>query len=55
MLYCSLQRSTFTFILNPGVKALISAIDGSLESVEMNDKDAQEAALDALGQIGSSK
>ncbi|KFK38863.1 hypothetical protein AALP_AA3G170300 [Arabis alpina] len=35
------------------VKALISAIDGSLESPEMNDTDAQEAALDALGQIGS--
>ena len=37
------------------MKALISAIDGSLESVEMNDTDAQEAAIDALGQMGSSK
>lgn len=36
------------------MKALISATDGSLESVEMNDTDAQEAAIDALGQIGSS-
>ncbi|XP_020886884.1 uncharacterized protein LOC9318984 isoform X2 [Arabidopsis lyrata subsp. lyrata] len=35
------------------VKALISATDGSLESVEMNDTDAQEAAIDAIGQIGS--
>ncbi|CAF1934546.1 unnamed protein product [Brassica oleracea] len=35
------------------VKALISAIDASLESPEMNDTDAHEAALDALGQIGS--
>lgn len=37
------------------MKELISAIDGCLESPEMNDTDAQEAALDALGQIGSSK
>ncbi|KAL0900050.1 hypothetical protein Bca101_084011 [Brassica carinata] len=35
------------------VKALVSAIDASLESPEMNDTDAHEAALDALGQIGS--
>ncbi|KAG5398594.1 hypothetical protein IGI04_020408 [Brassica rapa subsp. trilocularis] len=35
------------------VKALVSAIDASLESPEMNDTNAHEAALDALGQIGS--
>nr|VDD46343.1 unnamed protein product [Brassica oleracea] len=45
--------TTLTFVPNPGVKALISAIDASLESPEMNDTDAHEAALDALGQIGS--
>lgn len=37
------------------MKALVSAIDASLESPEMNDTNAHEAALDALGQIGSSK
>lgn len=37
------------------MKALISAVDGSLETPEMDDTNAQETALDALGQIGSSK
>uniref|UniRef100_A0A1J3CJT5 26S proteasome non-ATPase regulatory subunit 5 n=1 Tax=Noccaea caerulescens TaxID=107243 RepID=A0A1J3CJT5_NOCCA len=35
------------------VKALISAVDGGLETPEMDDTNAQETALDALGQIGS--
>ncbi|ESQ48457.1 hypothetical protein EUTSA_v10020515mg [Eutrema salsugineum] len=50
-----LSRDTIYNIVEEAcVKALISAIDGSLESPDMNDTDAQEAALDAIGQIGSS-
>ncbi|KAG7582024.1 26S proteasome non-ATPase regulatory subunit 5 [Arabidopsis suecica] len=47
------KENIYKVVEEASVKALISAIDGSLESVEMNDTDAQEAAIDALGQIGS--
>ncbi|BAB02572.1 unnamed protein product [Arabidopsis thaliana] len=47
------EKLTTNCFVSECVKALISAIDGSLESVEMNDTDAQEAAIDALGQMGS--
>lgn len=44
-----------SFLLNSGVKTVISAIDKILESSESRDTDEIESALDALGQIGSCK
>jgi hypothetical protein len=43
------------FLLNSGIKAVISAIDKILESSESQDTDESESALEALGQIGSCK
>lgn len=38
-----------------GVKTVISLIDGRLRSLESQDADECESALEALGQIGSCK
>ena len=42
-------------LLNAGAKTVISSIDGRLQSVKPSDRDECETALEALGQIGSSK
>lgn len=45
----------YSFFSNPGVQTVISAIDRILGSAETEDADELEAALEALGQIGSCK
>lgn len=43
------------FLVNSGIKTVISAIDGRLGFLETQDTDECESALEALGQIGSCK
>ncbi|KAF7836690.1 26S proteasome non-ATPase regulatory subunit 5 [Senna tora] len=44
----------YSFIDEPCLKTVISAIDGRLGSLESSDRDECETALEALGHIGSS-
>jgi len=42
-------------LINSGVKAVISSIDGRLQSLEASDRDECETALESLGHMGSCK
>ncbi|TKY66471.1 26S proteasome non-ATPase regulatory subunit 5 [Spatholobus suberectus] len=45
---------TYAFLDEPCVKAVISSIDGRLQSLEPSDTDESETALESLGHMGSS-
>ena len=49
--YCCL----YSLFSNPGIQTVISAINRVLDSEKTEDTDEFEAALEALGQIGSCK
>ncbi|KAF3442474.1 hypothetical protein FNV43_RR16390 [Rhamnella rubrinervis] len=49
-----LNKENYNFADEPSIRAVVSAIDGILDSSETRDTDECESALEALGQIGSS-